>query len=439
VSSDSSTAVRRSLLRDRSFRSFFFADTVSQLGDRVSELAFPLIAVLVLHATPAQVSVLTALVWLPNLASVFVGAWIDRQPHKKRLLVIADLLRAGLLLTVPVAFALDGITLVQLYVVALLTGAAAVLFNTTYPSFFILLVDRADYLDANSKLSASRSASFVAGPALGGALVQALSAPVALLADAVSFLWSALLIARVKITRTPEPGPAEEEGATPATLWQDARSGLSYVLHDRVLRGILGCATTVNYFTFASGALVVVFASRGLDLSAGLIGLGLGIGAVGALLGALAAPALSARIGVGRTAIIGGVMFPASIGILALASGPLWSRIGMLVVSEFFSGLGVMLYDVNLNSVMATVIPDHLRSRVSGAFSAVNYGIRPLGALTGGLLATLVGLRPTLWFAAVGGSLCVLWLRGSGVPGARTLDDLVPAGAPTPGPGLTAT
>ena len=114
----------------------------------------------------------------------------------------------------------------------------------------------------------------------------------------------------------------------------------------------------------------------------------------------------------GRTAIIGGVLFPASIAILAVASGPLWSRMGLLVVSEFFSGLGVMLYDVNLNSVMATVIPDHLRSRVSGAFSAVNYGIRPLGALTGGLLATLVGLRPTLWFAAVGGSLCVLWLRG---------------------------
>ena len=114
MSSDSTTATRRSLLRDRSFRSFFLADTVSQLGDRVSELAFPLIAVLVLHATPGQVSVLTALVWLPNLASVFVGAWIDRQPHKKRLLVVADLLRAALLLTVPLAFAFDGVTLVQL-------------------------------------------------------------------------------------------------------------------------------------------------------------------------------------------------------------------------------------------------------------------------------------------------------------------------------------
>ena len=140
----------------------------------------------------------------------------------------------------------------------------------------------------------------------------------------------------------------------------------------------------------------------------------------------------------GRTAIIGGVLFPASIAILAVASGPLSSRMVLLVVSEFFSGLGVMLYDVNLNSVMATVIPDHLRSRVSGAFTAVNYGIRPLGALTGGLLATLVGLRPTLWFAAVGGSLAVLWLRGSGVPGARTLDDLAPAapGQPEPDPGL---
>ena len=166
-------AARPHLLREPPFRSFFVGDAVSQVGDRISELAFPLIAVLVLHATAAEVAVLTALVWLPNLVSPFLGAWIDRQQHKKRLLVVADLLRAALLLTVPVAFAFDALTLLQLYAVALLTGAASVLFNTTYPAFFVLLVRRPDYIAANSLLSASRSVSFIAGPALGGALVAA--------------------------------------------------------------------------------------------------------------------------------------------------------------------------------------------------------------------------------------------------------------------------
>jgi MFS family permease len=194
-----------------------------------------------------------------------------------------------------------------------------------------------------------------------------------------------------------------------------------------VLRGVLGCCTTANYFTFVAAALVILFASRALHLPSGLIGLGLGLGAVGGLVGAFAAPALSGRLGVGRTAAVGGVVFPASVAVIAVASGPLWVRVGLLALSEFFAGFGVMLFDINLNSVLATVIPDHLRSRVSGAFSAVNYGIRPLGALTGGALGTWLGLRPTLWFAAVGGSLCVLWLAASPVLRARSLDDLAPA------------
>lgn len=415
---------RLSLLRERDFRSFFVAHTVSQLGDRVSELAFPLIAVLVLDATPGQVAVLTALVWLPNLASVFVGAWIDRQEHRRRILVAADLARAVLLVTVPLAFAFDGLTLVQLYAVALLTGAGAALFNTTYPAFFVLLVRREDFIAANSALSASRSASFVAGPALGGALVQMLSAPGAVLVDAASFLASALFIGRVRQRRRLQL-PMPEETA-PATLVRDALDGLTFTLRHDVLRGVLGCCTTANYFTFVAAALVILFASRELGLPSGLIGLGLGVGAVGGLVGAFAAPALSRRLGVGRCTVVGGLVFPASIAVIAVADGPEWGRVGLLALSEFFSGFGVMLFDINLNSVLATVIPDQLRSRVAGAFSAVNYGVRPLGALSGGALASWVGLRPTLWFAAIGGCLCVLWLWGSPVLRARSLDDLAP-------------
>ena len=427
MSTDVSGVTRRALLHDRGFRSLFVSHTVSQLGDRVSEIAFPLIAVLVLDATPGQVAVLTALVWLPNLAAVFVGAWIDRQVHKKKIMVVADLVRAALLVTVPIAFAFDGVTLLQLYVVALLTGAAAALFNTTYPAFFVLLVQRSDFIAANSAMSASRSASFVAGPALGGALVQWLSAPVALVVDAVSFVVSAVCLRRIQPTRVPEVAPGGDDAA-PAKLLHDAREGLRYTFAHAVLRGVLGCSTTVNYFTFvAASALIIVYASRQLHLSSGVIGLALGIGAGGALVGAFTAPWMSRLLGVGRVAVIGGVVFPASIAIVTFAGGPVWARAAVLALSEFFSGLGVMWFDVNLNSVMSTVIPDHLRARVSGAFSAVNYGIRPVGALTGGALSAWIGLGPTLCVGAVGGALGVLWLVGNPVLRARTLDDLVPA------------
>ena len=228
--------------------------------------------------------------------------------------------------------------------------------------------------------------SFIAGPALGGALVQAFSAPVALLVDAVSFVVSAVFLGRTGTLRRPELPDGED--VAPAKLLHDARDGLSFTVRHPVLRGVLGCCTTANYFTFVgASALVIVYASRELRLSSGLIGLALGMGAVGGLVGAVTAPWLSRRIGVGATVVLGGIVFPASIAVVTLAGGPVPVRAGVLGLAEFFSGLGVMWFDINMNSVMATVIPDHLRARVSGAFSAVNYGSRPLGALTGGVLS----------------------------------------------------
>jgi MFS family permease len=155
------------------------------------------------------------------------------------------------------------------------------------------------------------------------------------------------------------------------------------------------------------------------------------VGAIGGLFGAVVAPRLSARIGVGPSILIGAVVFPASIVLTAAASGPLWSREAMVAASEFFSGIGVMLFDVNLNALKSALVPDGLRSRLAGAYSAVNYGIRPLGALTGGALGTWLGLRPTLFLAAVGGPLCALWLLPSPIPGLHSINDVC-ATAPSP-------
>ncbi len=203
-----------------------------------------------------------------------------------------------------------------------------------------------------------------------------------------------------------------------------ARAGLRYLVRHPVLRASLGCCTTVNFFTFLGYGLVVLFAGRTLGLSAGSIGAAFGLGSTGGLLGALLAPALSRRLGLGRTIVLGSVLFPAPVALLTLADGPAWARAGVLAAAEFLSALGVMLFDTNLNSLQTAVVPDPLRSRVTGAFATVNYGIRPLGALTGGLLATTLGLRPALLLAALGGTLSALWLLASPIPRIRDLASL---------------
>jgi hypothetical protein len=199
MTSDRAEAPSPSLWRDGRFRTFWIGQTLSQFGDRISELALPLIAVLVLDAGAAQVGLLTAAVWAPNLVSIFVGSWVDQRRAKRPLLIVADLLRGVVLATIPVAYLLDALTLGHLYVAALLAGLGQVLFSTAYMPFFVALVARDRYLDANAKLSASRSASFIAGPAVGGALVQALTAPGAILVDALTFLVSAVQIGRVRV------------------------------------------------------------------------------------------------------------------------------------------------------------------------------------------------------------------------------------------------
>jgi MFS family permease len=406
------------LWRDARFRSFWAGQAISQFGDRITELALPLIAVVILKASPSQVGLLTAAVWLPYFVSLFIGSWVDHQQRKRRLLVGADLVRAGVLISLPVAYAFDVVTLVQLFVVAFLTGLGEVFFNTAYSPVFVNLVPREAYIDANSKFSTTRSASFIAGPAVGGLLIEILTAPVAVLVDAISFLASAFLIVRI---------PMNEHALDvddSISLWPRSIEGMRFLLRHRFLRSTLACASTVNFFSFVGSALLVLFASRTLGLSAGLIGTAFGIGATGGLIGALVAPRLARRFGMGIIIITGAIVFPAALAIPVLATGPTLAKMAVLAAAEFVSGVGVMLFDVNLNSLQTSVTPDGMRSRVAGAFSTINYGVRPLGAVVGGLLGTAIGLRPTLIVAAVGGALSCLWLLQSPVRNVKSLAEL---------------
>ena len=282
-----------------------------------------------------------------------------------------------MLASVPVAYLLDALTLGQLFVVALLAGALGqVLFSTAYPPFFVALVPRESYLDANSKLSASRSVSFVAGPAVGGALVQLFSAPVAVLVDAATFLFSAFQIGRVDVEERPRDTAESSLEARPRGL------GL-VVRHPVTRRPRVRDDDLLHLHGERPGDL---FASRTLGLSAGVIGLAFGIGALEGVVGAVLAPRLAARFGVGQV-IVAGAICPAPLALLALAGGdPTWAAATVLAVVEFVSARRDVLRRQPERSLQTTsVIPDEVRSRVAGAFSTINYGVRPLGAVAGGL------------------------------------------------------
>lgn len=408
----------RRLWRDRRFVTFWLGDGVSTFGDRITELAVPLIAVTTLRATPADVGLLVAAVWAPNLVSVFVGAWVERQASKKRLLIVANLIQAAAVVSLPVAHLVAEVTLMQLFVVALVQGFGGVLAHTSSQPFFVRLIPKDAYVDANALLSGTRSASFIVGPALGGALIQAFTAPMAMLVDAVSFCFSAIAIKSVRVDeRRTEP---LESGS----LLRQVGTGLRFVRGHPYLRPALACVTTSNFFSYTLNAVLIFFAVRTLGLTPALIGLALGIGAIGGLLGAMLARPLGRQIGAGRSIACGAIAFAAPFALLPLAGGTQVREVAILAGVEFVSSAGVMVFDIHLNAVQTVVTPDTMRSRCTGVFGTINYGVRPLGATLGGLAAGLVGIGPVIIGSAVGGTLAVLWLVGSPIMRVAKAEDL---------------
>lgn len=414
-------APTRPLWRQRQFRTYWAGGAVSEVGDRVSELALPLIAITLLGAGPTTVGLLVATVWTPNLVSVFVGAWVDQQPSKRRLIVTSNLVQAAAIASIPAAFLLADLTLVHLFVVALVKGLAGVIAGTSEAAFFAYLVPRRRYVEANSLISTTRSLTFMAGPAAGGVLIQAVTAPIAMAIDTLTFLVSAAAVGSLRVDEPPTTRHPLR------SLGQRALEGLHLVLRHPYLRPALGCVTTLNFFSFVVQAILVLYATRNLSLSPASIGLAFGIGATGGLLGAVTAAPMARRFGTGHTIAAGAVFFSLPFALLPLAQGTSYPiRIGILATVQFFSAVAVMHFDVNLNALQTAVTPDGVRSRVAGAYSTVNYGIRPLGAIIGGLSAHAVGIGPTVTIAAIGGSFSALWLLRSPVLATRFLNDLEP-------------
>jgi MFS family permease len=408
------TLVPALLRENQPFRRLFAAHTISLLGDQITLIALPLTAVLVLDAGAAQMGFLSAAGLLPYLLfSLHAGAWVDRRGERRRKMIAADLGRALIVASVPTAYVFDVLTIQQLYVTEFLVGSLAVVFSVANPTLFISVVPREGYVEGQSLINGTRALSFVAGPSIGGLLVQAATAPVALVVDAFSYVFSALFLRSI----SPEEPPTEEAEHGQVV------AGLRFIGSSPIMRSALAATATVNFFNFIFWALFVLYASRELDVPAGTLGLILGAGAVGGVIGSLVTGRISRRIGLGPAFVVGCVLFPLPLLLVPLAAGPRWLIVLMLFLAEFWSGLGVMMVDISAGTIFAGLIPHRLRSRVSGAYSFVNYGVRPLGSVVGGVLGSTIGLRPTLWIGATGALAGVLWLLPSPIPGLRDLPE----------------
>jgi MFS family permease len=411
-------ADRAPLRKQPEFVKLWAGQTISVFGDQITLLALPLAAVLTLDASPFEMGLLATLGWLPHLLfSLQAGVWIDRRGRRRQTMIAADLGRAVVLATVPAAYAFDALTIEQLYAVTFAVGSLSVLFDLAWSTLFVSIVDRTDFVEANSKLFQSRALSYVAGPSLAGGLVQLLRAPLAILVDALSFVGSAVFLTRIRAT---EPA-ADHDPSVPFRTRLSV--GLRFIFRNEIFRASLASFATVNFFNLMFGALFILYATRELGVRPGVLGLILAVGAVGGVIGAVAAPRVSRSIGIGPALILGSFLFPAPILLVPAAGGPHWLVVLMLGLAEFGSSVGVMVLDVNGNSLQAALTPDRLRARVSGAHRTINYGVRPIGAFLAGLLASWVGIRTTLWIAAGGATLGVLWLLPSPIPSLRELPE----------------
>jgi MFS family permease len=407
--------IPRVLRENLVFRRVWSGQTISLFGDQISMIAIPLTAVLVLDANAKQMGYLVAAELVPNLLfALHAGAWVDRRGDRRRTMIFTDLVRAALLATIPIAYAFGELTIQQLYVVAFLVGTMTVIFFVAYSSLFVALVEREDYVEGNSLLAGSRAFSFVAGPSVGGILVQLLKAPYALVVDSLSFLFSAGFLASV------DPVEPEIEEAEKGHVV----AGVRYIATSSVMRSSLLATATINLFNFVFHALFILYAVRSLGVRPATLGIVLGAGAIGGLIGSFVTSRLGRRLGIGPTYILGCILFPVPLVLVPLAGGPYWLILTMLFFAEFGAGLGVMILDISAASIFAALVPHRLRSRVSGAYMVVNNGVRPVGSVIGGFLGTAIGLQTTLWIGVVGAAAGFLWLLPSPIPRMRELPEL---------------
>jgi MFS family permease len=393
------------LWRSRDFRTLWISLTITHFGGQVTFLALPLTAALMLNASPLEMGILTAVEALPyTLFGLFTGVLVDRS-KKLPLIIMADVGRGLALLAVPIAAWFGLLSMSVLYVAGFLVGLGGIIGWAAYQVFMTERVGRDNLVEANSRIALSDSSAQLIGPGLAGVFIHWLTAPFAILLDAIAFFTSACMLKSIK----PQASDAPRALAQDATVWKDAKEGLHLIWHNPVLRSLAWGLAIWQFLKHMYFAIVILFAARDLALSPGKIGAIWMMGGVGFLIASFWVQHANRRFGVGRV-MLGG-LFSTGIAWLMIAgvSQGAWAGLN-LGVAIFILDLGAMLFFINYLTLRQSVTPDRLLGRVTSTMIFLSIACAPLGSLVGGAMAEVFGLRTTIAVSGVGGLLLGLVL-----------------------------
>jgi MFS family permease len=405
-----------SLWRDVDFLKLWTGQTVSELGSVVSRTALRLVALLTLGAGAAEMAYLVVAASTGVLlVGLVAGAWVDRLPRRP-VLIWTDVIRAGLLFSIPAAAAAGTLRIEQLYVVAFLEACLGTLFDSAYHSYLPSLVGGDRLVEGNAKLSLSSSVAEVGGPGLAGALVQVASAPFAILVDAVSFVVSAVSLIAIRAREAPRPRELRQ------SIGREIAEGLRVVRRHALVFPIAASSVTEHFFGSFYATLYSLYLIQVLGLTPFLLGIVISAGGVGSLVGATFASRVVRRIGIGRSILVM-MLASSAIGVLTpLASGPLFIATLMVFLPQLIGDGANTIQWIAQDTVVQTAVPDRVLGRVNATLDVLSHGAAPFGALVAAAIAESYGVRTGIGIAWLGGLASVLFIVFSPLPRLRSLD-----------------
>jgi len=414
---------RTGLWRHNDFLRLWAGETASIFGSFVGRTALVLTAILVLDASPLVFGLLSAADIIPGLVfGLITGVWVDRLPRRP-IMIVADIGRAALLVTIPLAYAFDVLTIAQLFVVAIGTGTLSIFFDVAYLSYLPAVVERDHILEGNSKMAASTSVAEIGGFSLAGVLVQALTAPVAILLDAVSFVVSALFIGAIRKPETHVVENSKREG-----MWTEIREGGRALLGDPILRTLAGATMIMDFSIRAIGAVYLIYVTRELGFEPGVLGFIFAVGGVTSLFGALFAARAARQFGVGPSLVVCLAVLTGAWLLTPAAYDTSLISLGLLVGHQLGDAFWTA-YDVNAITLRQSVTPDQVMGRVNAGMRFSGQAAMLGGALAGGVMGEVIGIRETLFICTGGLVIAAGWLASSPVWGAKHIPIVETTGA----------
>ncbi|MFC5775871.1 MFS transporter [Ectobacillus antri] len=407
------------MIKFSDFSKLWVGETISMLGSQISTLAIPLTAVVFLNASPKEMGIMQAMATLPFfLFSLFIGVLVDNR-KRRPILIMSNIASLVLLASVPLLYWLDTLTISILVIVQFFIASMAVIFELTYLSYLPTLIDKDKITECNSKLEGSRAVAQIAGPSAGGLLVQIFSAPFAIIIDSLSYLFSVIFLMQIDKKEEAPQKPNKVK------VFRQIGEGIITLVRNPILRSLSVSTALLNFFGSAFSSLYVIYVIKNLSINSSSLGIIVGIGSIGALVGATIATKLNKIIGIGNTIILASLI--SGLGVIlvpAITTTNFLILVSILVLSQICIGLGGTVYFISQVSLRQAVTPNHLMGRVNASNRFISRGLMPVGALLGGIIGEVVGVKYTLILISIGAFSPAIWTLFTPVKKLKDISEL---------------